>query len=228
MALVVSNSLEIPKPSHWPISMARFGSNPFGEPMYRVVFAPTVKKLVFGQFPDGYVGGRVRPMHREIGNKWIIEKWISAFEDTKMTPSEYERYGPRDPQSGMLIDGPYPYQGTYNHCWTFDGENPEPASIEIAIRLVEKGKGRSFSEIKAANREMDAKQEKQAAEQRFLRVRETEPLYGIRPASFPGGPKAVNHKSQRLPIAANDLGMPTKRGSVMSMRGPKVNIDGSV
>ncbi len=221
--LSVCESLDIPKPSHWPINMGRFGVNPQGNPVYRVVFAPTVLKLVFGQFADGYVGARLRPKYRTIGNKWIIEKWITAWEDTKMTPAEYERYGPRDPQSGMLIDGPYPYAGTYNEVHTFEYENPEPGSIEKIIALVERGKSRSYDEIRSKNREIDAKQEKQEAEQRFLRVRETEPLYGARPASFAGRPKTVNHKSQRTPLSANQLGLPTSRGKFVARREPKVH-----
>lgn len=221
--LSVANSLEVPKPSMWPTPMSRFGTNPHGENIYRVVFAPTVKKLVFGEFSDGYVGARVKPMYRQIGSKWIMEKWITPFEFTKMTPADYEKYGPRDPQSGMLIDGPYPYNGAYNHCWTFDGENPEEGSIEKIIRLIELGKGRSYAEIKAANAEIDKKEEKRAADERFLRVRETEPLFGARAANFAGTPKKFNHKSLRNPITADKTGLPTKRGSVMAMKGPTIN-----
>src|SRR5215472_819456 len=99
MELTLLESLDVPKPSHWPMPMARFGLNPFGEPIYRVVFAPTVRRLIFGQFADGYTGARVRPSYANVGSKWILEKWISGQEDTRMTPTEYERWGPRDPQS---------------------------------------------------------------------------------------------------------------------------------
>lgn len=230
--LSVLDTLELPKPSLWPTPMARFGTvasgSLKGEPIFRVVFAPTVKKLVFGQFSDGYIGARQRPMHPSIGSKWIMEKWISGFEDTKQTPGEYEKWGPRDPQSGMLINGPYPYGGVYNHCWTFDGENPEPGSIEKIIGMINKGAKRSLAEIRAGNKALDEKAEKEEAHNRFLRVRETEPLYGMRAASYRGGPKKDNLKSARLGISANNLGMPTKRGSVMAMKGPKVNTDGSI
>lgn len=221
--LTVQNSLELPKPSYWPIDMKHFGTNPEGETMYRVVFAPSVYKLVFGQFADGFTGARARRSYPQIGKKWIIEKWLSGFQDTQLTPSEYERWGPRDPQSGMLINGPYPSKGVYNHCWTFEGENPEPGSIEKVINLIEHGAKRSPAEIRANNRMLDEKAEKEDRERRFLRVRETEPLYGIRPANFAGTPKRVNHKSQRTPISANELKFPARRGSVVSLRGPKVN-----
>jgi len=193
-----------------------------GEPIYRIVFAPTSKKLVFGKYQDGYVGCRQRPRHPEVGNKWVLEKWTSGFEDTKMTPAEYERWGPRDPQSGMLINGPYPYDGVYNHCWTFDAIEDISGADKI-IDLINRGSMRSASEIKTKNAEIDKRLEREANEERFLRCREVEPLYGVRPANFSGTPKAVNHKTAKTPITANELGLPTRRGSVVSLRGPKVN-----
>lgn len=225
--LTVQNSLEIPDPSHWPTSMVRFGKSPNGKNLFRVVFAPSVKKRVFGQFPDGYVGARLRTTYPQLGDVWILEKWLSGWEDTLMTPGQYEREGLRDPQSGMLINGPYPFEGTYNQCWTFDADTLQggmEGAIEKIIGLIRKGEGKSLGQIKAENAEIDAKEEKRAAEERFMRVREKEPLYGIRPANFAGSPKSVNHKTQRTPISANQLqGMPRKRGSVVAMKGPQVN-----
>lgn len=231
MALIIANSLEVPKPSVWPMPMARFGTIPTGsmkgEPIYRIVFAPTCRKLVFGQYADGYTGARPRPVHPSVGKKWVLEKWVSGWEDTKMTPAEYERWGPRDPQSGMLINGPYPHDGVYNHCWTFDAIE-DISGVEHIINMINRGAKRSAAEVKANNAELDQKAEKAAAAERFMRCREVEPLYGIRPANFAGAPKAVNHKTQKTPIAANDLGLPTRRGSVVSMRGPKVSVNGSI
>lgn len=225
--LTIQNTLELPRPSQWPMDCKRFGLNPEGEPLYRVVFAPSVFKLVFGQFSDGYVGARPRKTYPQLGNTWILEKWISGFEDTKLTPAEYEKWGPRDPQSNMLINGPYPYKGTYNMCWDFKKDNPSPGEVEKVIGMIRKGEGKSLAQVKAENSEIDRKQEEQAAAERFMRVRETEPLYGVRPASFAGRPKTVNHKSQRAPISANELNaksrLPVRRGSVVSMRGPRIN-----
>lgn len=231
MILSTLNTLDIPKPSFWPTSMARFGSVPNGrlkgDSIYRIVFAPTVRKLVFGQFPDGYTGARCRQSYGYIGQKWILEKWTSGYEDTKLSPSEYQRWGPRDPQSGMFINGPYPHDGVYNHCWTFDNV-AEISGVDTIIGLIHNGAKRTAAQVKAGNAELDAKEEKAAADQRFARCREVEPLYGARAANFAGAPKAVNHKSQKTPIAANTLGLPTRRGSVVSMKGPQVNTHGSV
>ena len=224
--ILTAESLEVPKPSCWPTPMARFGTVPRGsfkgEPIYRVVFAPTCRKLIFGTDAQGNEGAHSRPAYRHLGNRWILEKWLDGWALTKMTPKEYRNYGPRDPQSGMLIEGPYPHDGAYNHCWTFDSIE-DISGVDKIIALIEHGAKRSFAELQAQNRELDEKEEKAAQEKRFLRVRETEPLYGVRPANFAGAPKAVNHKSQREGVSANSLGLPTRRGSVVAMKGPTIH-----
>lgn len=226
MEMVLSTSSAVPEPSRYPISMSRFGTNPFGEPIFRLVYAPSVKKMIFGTDIKGETGGHVRPAYRHIGEKWILEKWISGQQATKMTPKEYEDYGPRDPQSGMLLEGPYPSTGLYDHCWTFDADTLQggiEGAVEKIVGLINNGSKRSLAEIQAQNKELDAQKEKREADERFLRVRETESCFGIRPASVPGGPRKGNLKSLRDPITADKTGLPTKRGSVMSLKGPTVN-----
>ena len=227
MSLLLSSTMDIPKPSIWPVSLRRFGCVPQGrlkgDSIYRIVFAPTCKKLIFGMDITGTVGAHIRSKHPDSGKKWILEKWISGWEATKMTPADYERWGPRDPQSGMLIEGPYPHDGFYEHCWTFDLVE-DITGVEKIILLIQQGAMRSAAQIKANNAELDAKQEKAEQEKRFLRCREVEPLYGARAANFAGTPKTINHKSQRVQKSANELGLPTKRGSVVSMRGPDARI----
>lgn len=224
--LTIQNSLDVPSPNAYPTSMVRYGLNPHSEPMFRVVYAPSVKKLIFGTNGKGETGAHCRMAYRQIGAKWIMEKWLSGYEATRMTPKEYEDFGPRDPQSGMLIEGPYPSKGVYHHCWTFDGDTLHggmEGAIDKIVALINHGAKRSFSEIKAANKELDAKEEKRAADERFLRVRETESCFGIRPASVPGGPRVGNLKSLRNPITADKTGLPTKRGSVMALKGPTIH-----
>ena len=226
MSLVLSNTLTVPEPSHLPISLVRFGTNPFGGNLFRAVYAPTVRKLIFGTDAKGVQGAHVRPAYRHLGEVWILEKWITGQQACQMTPEEYENYGPRDPESGMLLEGPFPSRGIYNHCWTFDADtlqNGIEGAVDKIIGLINNGAKRSYAEIKAANKEIDAKEEKRAADERFLRVRETESCFGIRPASVPGGPRMGNLKSLRNPITADKTGLPIKRGSVMAMKGPTLN-----
>lgn len=224
--ITVSNSLDVPNPQAYPVDMSRFGKNPYGENLFRIVYAPSVKKLIFGTNSKGETGAHLSMAYRHLGPNFILEKWISGKQATLMTPQEYENYGPRCPQSGMLLEGPYPSKGLYDHCWTFDTDTMQggiDGAIDKIVGLVRNGEKRSYSEIKAANKELDAKEEKRAADERFLRVRETESCFGIRPASLPGGPRVGNLKSLRNPITADKTGLPTKRGSVMAMKGPTLN-----
>jgi hypothetical protein len=182
--------------------------------------------MIFGTDTKGVTGGHIRPAYRRLGEVWILEKWISGQQSCQMTPQEYENFGARCPQSGLLIEGPYPVTGVYEHVWTFDADTLQggiEGALDKIIALVNKGAGRSYEEIKAANKEFDAKEEKRAADERFLRVRETESCFGIRPASLPGGPRTGNLKSLRDPITADKTGLPTKRGSVMAMKGPTLH-----
>src|SRR5262249_13050230 len=118
--LLMDQFSSIPEPSHYPVSMAGFGVNPFGKFLFRIVYAPSVRKAIFGTAANGETGMHIRPAYRHLGDKWILEKWISGEQATRMTPREYDSFGPRCPQSGMLIEGPYPACGVYHHCWTFD------------------------------------------------------------------------------------------------------------
>jgi hypothetical protein len=220
------NPSSIPEPSSYPVGMSRFGMNPFHQPLFRMVYAPSVKKMIFGTDTKGVTGGHIRPAYRRLGEVWILEKWISGQQSCQMTPQEYENFGARCPQSGLLIEGPYPVTGVYEHVWTFDADTLQggiEGALDKIIALVNKGAGRSYEEIKAANKEFDAKEEKRAADERFLRVRETESCFGIRPASLPGGPRTGNLKSLRDPITADKTGLPTQRGSVMAMKGPTLH-----
>src|ERR1700744_4313279 len=95
----------IPEPTHYPLSLAKYGLNPYGKPKYRVVFAPSVKMLVGGEFPDGFSGYRARPAYSHVGDAWIIEKWKSANDYTQMSELDYNlKY--RDAITGLCLTGP--------------------------------------------------------------------------------------------------------------------------
>src|SRR6185369_11345620 len=61
---------------HFPIPMRRFGLNPYQEPLYRIVFAPSRRYLVCGEWPDGSNCAHWVIKHKNLGNLWIMEKWI--------------------------------------------------------------------------------------------------------------------------------------------------------
>lgn len=211
----------VPEPTHFPRAMARFGLNPFDEPKFRIVFAPSVKTLVGGQFADGFCGYRARPAYRNIGNKWIVEKWISAYDHTKMTPEAYElRF--RDPQNGLCITGPYPTRGAWNWCHTFDQTDPVNENIDQLIGLLIKAERNDPRDNQRAILDTMAREEKADEAQRYDRCKELLPAFGIRAANLGGRVKAT--KSAPLMKSANELGLPTQGFSVMDTRKKEIEV----
>jgi hypothetical protein len=198
---------DIPEPQHWPLPMARFGRSPYQTNLFRIVFAPSVKCLVGGEFSDGFIGYRVRPAYRHIGNQWIMEKWISAWDHTKMTEEDYNlRF--KDPMTGLCITGPYPSRGIYFHCHTFEACGPTDANIEKLVAWISKAKENSHTDNQRAILEAHAQKEKADDAQRFDRVKDMMSVSGIRAANIGGMVKKT--KSQPSMKSANELGLPIR------------------
>lgn len=200
----------LPNPTLAPRSLRHYGETPFGDPLWRCVYAPSVKKLVGGKFPDGFTGYRARPAYRHIGDYWVLEKWISAFDMTHMSESRYnETY--QDPQTKLCAAGPYPSRGVYHYCETLSC-TPADTNFDILVALITKAKyNRPQDNMNALMKTMEAKDKADAAE-RFDRCKELMPAMGIRAANFGGHVKAT--KSAPMMRSANELGLPT--------HGPKV------
>jgi hypothetical protein len=198
---------ETPEPTHWPMQMGRFGLNPYGGNLFRIVFAPSVKMLCGGEFADGYIGYRFRPAYRHIGNKWIMEKWISGWEHTLMSPIEYDLKF-RDPYTGLIATGPYPARGIYFQCHTFEYSSPGDGGIETIANLVKKAKMNDPIANARAIRATREAEEKAQQQQRFDKIKDLMPAYGSRAANLGGRVKAT--KSAPTPKTANELGLPLR------------------
>jgi len=198
---------EIPEPQHWPMPMARFGLTPYGSPLFRIVFAPSVKMLCGGEFADGFTGYRVRPAYRHIGAKWIMEKWISGWDHTLMTEDDYNLKF-RDPFTGLIVTGPYPSRGVYFQCHTFEYSNPGDGGIDVIAALVQKAKTNDPVANARAIRASREEQEKQDQQNRYDKIKDLMPVAGIRAASIGGHVKAT--KSAPTPKTANELGLPIR------------------
>src|SRR5579863_5874063 len=84
-ALDPANSLQ-----HFPMAMARFGLNPFGENRFRIVLASTRRSLVFGKWNEsGTERAKYCLTYPEIGPNWILEEWLDAFAFTGVTPTQW-------------------------------------------------------------------------------------------------------------------------------------------
>jgi hypothetical protein len=187
--------------------MSRFGVNPYGNPLFRIVFAPSVKMLCGGEFSDGFTGYRVRPAYRHIGNKWIMEKWISGWEHTLMTEEQYNLKF-LDPFTNLISTGPYPSRGVYFQCHTFEYSSPGDGGIEVIAALVKKAKLNDPVANARAIRATREAEEKEQQQKRYDKIKDLMPAYGSRAANIGGRVKAT--KSAPTPKTANELGLPLR------------------
>jgi hypothetical protein len=194
----------VPEPTLAPRSLRQYGENPWGEPLWRCVYAPSVKKIVGGRFADGFVGYRARPAYRHIGKFWVLEKWISAYELTGKSESQYDEVF-RDLETGLHPTGPYPHRGAYHYCETLSC-SPSDANFDKLVAWITRAKyNRPQDNARAL---MDTLEKKEQAEQqeRFDRMKEILPAYGIRAANIGGMVKKT--KSAPMMKSANELGLP--------------------
>lgn len=183
-------------PQHYPISMARFGLNPYGANLYRLVFAPSVRHLIGGRWRDGSVEYRSRPTYSKIGNEWILERWISAKEYCDMTAEEYEiRF--RN-ESGLFTMGPYPSEGVYTLCCDAAIRPEAIDSIGKLIEGIEFGRRNKSHERIVENQQLIAADlatdEKVQDDLMLSRIQENRPAFGNRPTSFRGGVHSTKSK----------------------------------
>lgn len=199
---------EIPEPRHWPMMpMAQFGSIPDRtDPLFRIVWAPSVMNLVGGEFEDGFTGYRARPSYRHVGEAWILEKWISAFDHTKMDEATYNATW-KHPDNGLCLTGPYPRNGTYFFCHKFDGVRLN-INIALLVALIKKAKLNSHAANQRAILDMREAEEKADFQKRYDKVKDLQSVGGIRPANIGG--RVKRQKSMGPLRSAQSLGLPTR------------------
>jgi hypothetical protein len=202
----------VPEPVRWK-SLARYGLTPFGDPVFRVVYAPSVKKIVGGRAKNGRVGYFVRPAYRHLSG-WIIEKWISAFDLTHQTEAQYNATE-FDEILKVFPTGPYPHRGVYHFCEELSC-HPAQANFDKLTSWIVKAKyNRPQDNMRALMKTMEQK-EKAEADERFDRCKELLPAFGIRATSYRNHVKAT--KSAPIMKSANELGLPVRGPRVQEVR----------
>jgi hypothetical protein len=199
---------------HYPINMDRFGKNPFGENMYRIVFAPTRKRIITGVWADGYVGPRWRPTYRlamfdhdpkkanDPDNKdcWVMERWLSAKDFTGVTAEVWEK------NAGFKVLGPYPARGEYELCHVFVSADPDQCNLDKLVSWVEEGRKRSFQDHRDACAAEYEQEEKDTMSVAGDRLRDALPAFLDAPmVGFGGGrgSKTANLK-YTAPLVGNN------------------------
>jgi hypothetical protein len=120
----------------YPIPMARFGTNPFGENLYRIVLGRS--RRILASTGDG-VFKWVHKYPRERDKEWILERWVSGLEITQMSRESWNR--------NVLSDilGPYPDRGDYVACDNALVCSPTEANLEKLISWIEESRRRQMS-----------------------------------------------------------------------------------
>jgi len=116
------------------VPMKRFGTTPFDDPLYRVVYSDSRTDLIGGRWPDGNCDYRETPRYPDI-HCWILEKWMTS-EEYAGKKEDYER-SQLDLESGLFTCGPYPVRGEYQICYTFPHQPTDGMIVQIvtAIKL---------------------------------------------------------------------------------------------
>ena len=105
--------------------MSRYGQNPYGENLYRIVFADSRRRIVIDD--DGH--SHLLPKYPEAQGLWLLERWIPV-----------ERYAGMDSETWNLTLarrlGPYPERGEYESAHPFV-VSVDDSNIEKLVQWVE-------------------------------------------------------------------------------------------
>lgn len=147
-----------PVPSYCAQILSRFGNNPYGQSIFRVVWGPSRMEVLGGLWGDGSREyRRVSRYHQEC---YVLEKWVPAR--LYGTPTSWNES--QADEWGFLGSGPYPEHGDYetSHIFQLDGEyvHPTPELLYLIAEAIDRGKLWSLSDKRIALR--DAKERKEA------------------------------------------------------------------
>ena len=212
-------------------SLKGFGTNPYGEPIFRVVWSESRYYLVGAKHReyDGdpsndkqikLAGGRDINLTREsVGYKWlplypgpgrwVLEMWKSPLAFTGCSPEQYEILY-RDPATNLLTLGPYPSRGEYSQCSVNFTARPGRDEVVRAIHLIKAGWNYSFTEKKQAIEEQGQKDERARFNQFEAMFKDSQQAFGNKPSSARPGKKTADQ--YRLGHSASRLGLNTRGG----------------
>ncbi|MDE2099611.1 MAG: hypothetical protein KGL39_20330 [Patescibacteria group bacterium] len=192
---------------HYPVSMARFGQNPFGENRYRIVLASTVTRLIGGQWPDGSVCYRWSVPLAYRGKGWILEVWDYCRQSRR----EWESI--TEPVSGWPLHGPYPSRGEYYYAeWEFD-KGVDADNLDNIIGAIERGRSRSFQDVRDYAMREYQQEQKDSRRERDDEIRDSFTAFGVTPkaiSSLTGVFRGTKTMAELK--TAEELGLPVPQG----------------
>lgn len=115
------------------------GSNPFGEPNFRVVWGGSRLTWVGGRWTDRDASGNVVrevietrrvPKYLPV-DRWHIERWMPA--ESYGSPEQWcEQTTEMEDGIRVAALGPYPARGEYEHCFTLSGADSSYVPLSSA------------------------------------------------------------------------------------------------
>jgi hypothetical protein len=189
----------------YPLPMARFGQNPYGDNLYRIVFAPSRCNLAGGVEGQSY---RWVPTYRSLGEAWVMERWLPAEEFAKCSRAKWDR--------DLLILGPWPERGEFAHCHTFEACGPVDANLDKLVAWIEAGRQRSFSENLTACRDEYERDTRERRSKMDAIIRNALPSFGT--SAFVGSHGQRGTKTAPVVRTANELQLPTGNNKFVTLR----------
>jgi hypothetical protein len=198
LALSVACQFDRPTPPWVEALLSKFGRNPYGQPLYRVIWSEN--RLEYVLQADGKYGWQSRYPQTQ---RWILEKWLpTSYSREKW----YELFSA--PEGGCYL-GPYLEHGDY-HCTyrlEFRGE-----FMPLTLAVVE-----YYARLIEAGREATEAQRRYAIEQRHEKARrewsnrcddifdDSQPAFGVTRLMSGYGPKTADRrKPEDVSLASVD------------------------
>lgn len=220
--------------------LAKFGQNPYGENIYRIVWSESVFETVGGEWEEradptkgtslvrkgnmlvdsnpvlckhsAYKRVSKYPDYKGDGARWILEKWMPC----SYTQAQWKWYF-LDPMTGIYTSGPYPEQGEY---WCSKILTDRSAYMEVTADVVEYyarliAAGDEYAEHqKQAAREARKAAEKRDYDNRFDAIfKDAMPAGGVTKLFQAVSGAKTNRKSvDDVKFVEAPKGLPTKAG----------------
>ena len=225
---------------HYPMPMGKYGKNPYGENLYRIVFASSRRRLIGGRwhvpcarcdgtgeeepyvrcdscgglgnsgYEDAYHWAPAYPDAVANRSPWILERWYTGMEFAGMSQIQWD-LNMIDPVSGWLILGPYPSRGEYDLAFEFGPTLLIGSSdVDRIVGATERGRLRSYQDVHDFHSAEYAAQEKSTKAMVYDDFRNDRPAFGQAPISALTG---VSRGTKTvLPMrSAEELGLPTPK-----------------
>jgi hypothetical protein len=112
-----------------PLDLSEHGKTPAGLPLYRIVLADSRIDKVFS---EGVI--HELPRYEACEGEWVLEKWRSAYDLTKMTPLQWQEL--LDSQMFGTAQMEYPTDGDYELSYPFEG-SVDPTKARMICTMIE-------------------------------------------------------------------------------------------